>query len=147
MIALRQPGCPRCNSEEFEHCKNYETLSNGDRRLNQCIVCGQIFSETKGSFLEGLKKPLSLVVAAFKARTEGMGLNATSRFLEISKNTLLSWEYKFADLKEVLWVYAPAHYVDAVAVGVADAGRQAVQQDRLIVGVFISLHRLEGART
>jgi transposase-like protein len=109
MFALRQPRCPGCNSEKLEHFKNYETLRNGERRLHRCIDCGRVFSETKGSFLEGLKKPISMVVTALKARTEGMGLNATARLLELSKNTLLIWEYKFAGLKEVLWLYSLLH--------------------------------------
>jgi len=100
MFALRQLKCPSCHSEKLEHFKNYETLSNGERTLYQCIDCGRVFSETKGSFLEGLKKPMSVVVTALKARTEGMGLNAASRFVEISKNTLLVWEHKFAGLKD-----------------------------------------------
>ena len=109
MFALRQPRCPGCNSEKLEHFKNYETLSNGERRLHRCVDCGRVFSETKGSFLEGLKKSISVVVTAFKARTEGMGLNATARLVEISKNTLLMWEHKFAGLKEVLWLYSLLH--------------------------------------
>lgn len=109
MFALRHLRCPSCNSENLEHFKNYKTLSNGERRLYQCIDCGRVFSETKGSFLEGLKKPISVVVMVLKARAEGMGLNAASRLVEISKNTLLIWEHKFAGIKETLWLYSLLH--------------------------------------
>jgi hypothetical protein len=65
-----------------------------------------VFSETKGTFLEGLKKPMSLIVKVLNSRSEGMGLNAACRVFEIAKNTLLDWELRFADLKDTLMMYA-----------------------------------------
>jgi hypothetical protein len=44
-----------------------------------------------------------------KARSEGLGLNAACRVFEIAKNTLLDWERRFADTKEILMVYALMH--------------------------------------
>ena len=61
-----------------------------------------MFSKTKGTFLEGLKKPMRLMVKVLKARNEGMGVNAVCRVFDIAKNTLLDWELRFADLKETL---------------------------------------------
>jgi transposase-like protein len=106
---LEQLSCPYCNSEKCESCKSYETLNYGNRWLYQCAACRQVFSETKGSFLEGLKKPVSLIVKVLKARSEGMGVNAACRVFEIAKNTLLDWERRFADLRETLMVYALMH--------------------------------------
>jgi len=44
-----------------------------------------------------------------EARTEGMGLNATDRVFKKGKKTILNWERKFAQLHEVLVVYALVH--------------------------------------
>jgi len=101
--------CPHCLSEPIEEYSAYETKSNGTRRLYQCRECHQVFSETKKTFLEGLKTPLSLIIKVLKARSEGMGFNAVCRVFEISKNTLLEWERRFADLKGPLLIYALLH--------------------------------------
>ena len=106
---LEKLSCPYCNSEQFDSYKSYETLNNGSRMLYRCATCHQVFSETKGSFLEGLRKPVSLIIKVLKARSEGMGLNATCRVFEIAKNTLLNWERRFLDLKETLMLYALMH--------------------------------------
>jgi transposase-like protein len=105
-IVLNQVRCPYCHSEKCEVCQSYETLSGGNRKLYQCAICQRVFSETKGTFLEGLRKPMSLIIKVLKARSEGMGLNAACRVFEIAKNTLLDWELRFADLKETLMMYA-----------------------------------------
>jgi hypothetical protein len=84
----------------------YQTKNNGLRKLYQCTECRQVFSETKRTFLEGLKKPLSLIIKVFQSRSEGMGFNAVCRVFGISKNTLLEWERRFADLKGSLLIYA-----------------------------------------
>ena len=109
--------CPHCLSEHIKDYSVYETKNNGTRKLYQCIECHQVFSETKKTFLEGLKKPLSLIIKVLNARSEGMGFNAVGRVFEISKNTLLEWEWRFADLKGPLLIYALLHTI-AVITGV-----------------------------
>ena len=101
--------CPHCLSEPIEDYSVYETKSNGTRKLYQCIECHQVFSETKRTFLEGLKKPISLIINVLKSRSEGMGFNAVCRVFGISKNTLLDWEQRFANLKGPLLIYALLH--------------------------------------
>ncbi len=103
---LTQLSCPECHGETLKESRIYETENNGSRMLYECVECENVFSETKGSFLEGLVKPISLIVLALKSRSEGTGVNATCRIFDIAKNTLLSWERKFADLKETLMLYA-----------------------------------------
>ena len=88
--------CPHCLSEQIQDYSDYKTKCNGTRKLYQCSECHQVFSETKGTFLEGLKKPISLIINVLKSRSEGMGFNAVCRVFEISKNTLLDWERRFA---------------------------------------------------
>ena len=101
--------CPHCLSEHIENYSVYETKNNGTRKLYQCRECHQVFSETKTTVLEGLKKPLSLIIKVLKARSEGMGFNAVCRVFEISNNTLLEWERRFADLKGPLLIYTLLH--------------------------------------
>ena len=101
--------CPHCLSEHIEDYSVYETKSNGTRKLCHCMECHQVFSETKRTFLEGLKKPISLIIKVLKSRSEGMGFNAVCRVFGISKNTLLDWERRFAvNLSEVSRQSVPA---------------------------------------
>ena len=59
--------------------------------------------------MENIKKPISLIVKVFQARSEGVGFNAACRIFEIARNTLLAWEQKFANLKEILMLYVVVH--------------------------------------
>jgi len=52
---------------------------------------------------------LSLISEVLKSRTEGMGINDCARIYEISKNTILNWERRFAKLKQVLFLYSLGH--------------------------------------
>jgi len=101
--------CPHCLSEHIAEYSLYETKYNGLRKLYQCRECQQVFSETKGTFLQGLRKPISLIINVLKSRSEGTGLNAVCRVFEISKNTLLDWEQRFAGLRGPLLLYALLH--------------------------------------
>lgn len=93
---------PRCDSQTLEVHRCYETDHHGDRRLYRCGHGGEVFSETRGTFLAGLTKPLSTMVKVLKARSEGLGVNATCRVFDIAKNTLLNGERRFAALRETL---------------------------------------------
>ena len=109
MTNLTQRNFPRCDSQALKVYRCYETKHHGDRQLYRCGDCGEVFSETKGTFLEGLSTPLSAIVKVLKARSEGLGVNATCRVFEIAKNTLLDWERRFAELRETLMLYALMH--------------------------------------
>ena len=50
---------------------------NGVKPLYFCDSCNRSFSETKGTFLEEIKKSVSFIVNVFKMRTDGMSFNAT----------------------------------------------------------------------
>ena len=103
--------CPDCQSTKNRIVRTYDTQHNGTRALYQCEACNCHFSETKNTFLEQLRTPLSEIWRVLKARTDGMGLNATVRTFEYAKNTILDWERKFATLHEVLVLYALLHSV------------------------------------
>ena len=100
--------CPECKSQEIKKHSSYETKNNGNRMLFECCYCKTVFAETKNTFLEGLRKPISLIVLVVKARSEGMAFNAACRTFEIAKNTLLCWERRFSNIKKILFfVYSP----------------------------------------
>lgn len=101
--------CPDCQSPENRIVRTYETQQNGTRALYTCEACGCLFSETKNTFLEGIRTPFSDIWRVLKARTDGLGLNAAVRTFDYAKNTILSWEQKFAALHEVLVLYALLH--------------------------------------
>lgn len=87
--------CPDCSSENVRFDYGYDTLCGGYRQMRLCLSCGTSFSETKNTFLEGLRTPVSIIWKVLSARTEGMSLNATCRVFKIAKKSLLSWEKKF----------------------------------------------------
>lgn len=110
--------CPNCQSENVHVAYEYNTASNGSRKMFICRECSSSFSETKNTFLAGLKKPVSTIWQVIKARTEGGSLNATCRVFDIAKNTLLSWERKFTGLYHTLFIYSMAHaYIEMLIEG------------------------------
>lgn len=101
--------CPNCKSHNIRSHSKYNTINHGTRTIFKCEDCFTFFSETKNTFMERLKKPISLIWKVIKARTEGQGVNATARIFDISKNTLLNWETKFNNLYKVLFIYSLVH--------------------------------------
>ncbi len=108
-MELLQITCPTCKSSVFQYHTTYATQHHGSRIIYKCASCLDYFSETKKTFMEGLKTPVSVIWQVLKARTEGMGLNAAARTFEKAKNTILAWERKFVDLHRVLFLYAVVH--------------------------------------
>jgi transposase-like protein len=101
--------CPGCHSFDIQYHSPYTTKNHGGRVIYKCEHCPVYFSETKKTLMEGLKTPVSVIWQVLKARTEGMGLNAAARTFEKAKNTILAWESKFAELHQVLFLYAVVH--------------------------------------
>lgn len=101
--------CPACQSDEINVHSTYQTINHGKRTMYECTQCAQSFSETRSTFLEGLKTPLSVIWQILEVRTEGMGLNATARVCKNAKNTILGWERRVAELHTVLLVYSLVH--------------------------------------
>src|SRR3989441_1057619 len=101
--------CPGCHSADIKYHSPYTTKNYGGRVMYKCEHCPVYFSETKKTLMEGVKTPVSVIWQVLKARTEGMGLNAAARTFEKAKNTILAWESKFAELHQVLFLYAVVH--------------------------------------
>ncbi len=117
-MSINQPCCYSCGHDDLEVFSHYETRQNGTRRLFRCCHCRRVFSETKGTLLEGLRKPVSIIAQALKSRSEGGSLNSTCRVFDIAKNTLLEWERRFSNLKAILLIYTLIHtFLDQVIEG------------------------------
>ena len=101
--------CPNCSSENVRFDYKYDTISNGSRQMLLCRDCGTSFSETKNTFLQNIRTPISEIWKVLKSRTEGTSLNATCRIFDIAKNTLLDWERKFSSLYHTLLIYSMTH--------------------------------------
>ena len=108
--------CPACHSSDIQHHSPYTTKNHGGRVIYKCDNCPTYFSETKNTFLEGLKTPVSVIWQVIKARTDGLGLNAATRTFDKAKNTILAWERKFVDLHRVLLLSTLVHEFLAVVI-------------------------------
>ena len=74
-----------------------------------CASCKCLFSETKNTFIQNIKNPISKIWEVINNRNEGIGLNAASRTCGVTKNTIISWENKFLNIYKVLFLYAITH--------------------------------------
>ena len=101
--------CPDCGSIELNVKYIYITKNFGNRDMLVCAICEYEFSETKNTFLQNLKTPISKIWEVINSRTEGLGLNATARVFRVAKNTIIDWENKFYDLHHTLFIYSISH--------------------------------------
>ena len=115
--------CPPCNSLEFRRHSRYTIQSGEVRWIYCCQQCGKYFSETKHTFLEGLRTPLSRIAQVLDALNDGMGINAACRVFKVSKNTIYSWVERLGKLKETLLLYALCHLPAACLASDRQAGR------------------------
>ena len=71
--------CPRCGSEQLSK-NGVRQLQSGDSvQYYLCKACQKRFNEPAGTPLHRLRAPAAVVEMALKARSEGLGLRATSR--------------------------------------------------------------------
>mgnify|MGYP001822460862 CR=1 FL=1 len=108
-MSLTRQHCPECNSKSFKRHCHYRIKSGEIRTLFLCQECGNYFSETKNTPLEGLKTPVSRISLILEAINDGMGLNATCRTFHVGKNSVKRWINRLGGLKETLLVYALCH--------------------------------------
>ena len=108
-MSLFERRCPTCNSGEVKGHSRYTIQSGETRWIYHCPECGSYFSETKHTFLEGLRTPLSRIAMILDALNNGLGINAACRVFKVSKNTIYSWLDRLGSLKETLLLYALCH--------------------------------------
>jgi transposase-like protein len=108
MDLFTQP-CPVCNSNEVKYHGRYSTVNNGFRSIFHCPPCDIYYSETFATPIAGLRTPISRIAQILKARTDGMGLNATARTFNVSKKSVIDWEQRLSDLKPTMILYSLLH--------------------------------------
>ena len=108
-MILTENRCPECNAEKVKpHCRY--TIKSGERRtVYECQNCGNYFSETKNTPLEGLKTEVSRISLVLEAINNGMGINAACRTFKVGKNTIKRWIKRLGGLKETLLLYSLCH--------------------------------------
>src|SRR3989440_13022318 len=135
-MELLQIKCPTCHSAILQSHTTYATQHYGRRIIYKCANCPTYFSETKKTLMAGLKTPVSVIWQVVKARTEGMGLNATARTFEKAKNTILAWERKFLDLHQVLFLYALVHEFLALVIEGDEAYTYCISSNNSAIVLF-----------
>lgn len=96
-------------SPEVSLHTRYTTKTQGIRSIYHCRPCDIYYSETFATPIARLTTPLSRIIEILKARSEGMGLNATARTFGVSKKSVLDWERRLAHLKPTLMLYSLLH--------------------------------------
>ncbi len=105
-MSLLEKRCPPCASPGFKGHSRYTIQSGETRWIYHCSECGSYFSQTKQTFLEGLRTPLSRIVPVLDALNEGMGINAVCRVFKVAKNSVYLGLERVGGLKETLLLYA-----------------------------------------
>lgn len=82
------------------------TQNHGSRIIYRCAECDVYFSESFATPIAGLRTPLSRIIEILKARSEGLGLNATARTFGVSKKSVINWEWRLAGLKPTMMLYS-----------------------------------------
>ncbi len=109
-MSLTKTNCPECNSDNLSVHTTYTALMDGEqRRIYHCDECGNFFSETKNTPLEGLRTPLSKIILVIDALNDGLGINAACRTFRVAKNSVYLWQGRLAGAKETLLVYSLCH--------------------------------------
>jgi transposase-like protein len=101
--------CPNCHSENLKPHTTYTVADGSIRQIHRCQECGNSFSDTKNTPLEGLKTPLSVIIPILDALNEGLGVNAACRSFHTTRKTLKRWLKRLGSLKETLLLYALCH--------------------------------------
>jgi len=85
---------PSCSvfGQEAENQLDRHTYYGPDRTIQyRCRVCGQTFSQTKGTFFYRLRTPREKVLQALAMVAEQGGIRATGRACGFDKDTIQSW--------------------------------------------------------
>ncbi len=108
-MTLSRLRCPECNSENHDFHTSY-TVGSGERReIRLCQACGNYFSETKNTPLEGLRRPLSFIILVLNALNNGLSINAAGQTFGTTRKSIKRWLERLGGLKETLLLYALCH--------------------------------------
>lgn len=108
-LVMRPNSCPNCKSHQIDTHKKYQIKTGAERQLYYCHGCQSYFSETKDTFLFGLRTSISRIILVLDTLTEGLGINAATRVFSVSKNSIYRWQGRLSELKKTLLLYALCH--------------------------------------
>ena len=91
--------CPECNAKDHKFHTAYTVGSGEKREIRRCQQCGNYFSETKNTPLEGLRRPLSLIILVLNALNDGISINAACRTFDTTKKSIKRWLKRLGGLK------------------------------------------------
>jgi hypothetical protein len=95
--------------KEWQFCDNpacecYGQIGGNNIKINSrqygqvyCNKCGNLWVITKNTFFYSLKKPVDIVLNTLKLLSEGMGLRAVCRSMNVTADAVLDWVVKAAD--------------------------------------------------
>jgi len=93
-------------------CECYGKVDAGNIKINSrkygqvyCNKCKNTWVITKDTFFYRLKKPLDIVLKTLKLLSEGMGLRAVCRSMNVTADSALVWIVKAADHVNELSAY------------------------------------------
>lgn len=66
-------------------------IKSGSVRKFVCRECGRTFTSRTGTIMEGLHTPSSKVAECISILDAGLGIRATGRIAEVSKDTVKRW--------------------------------------------------------
>ena len=78
---LLKKKCPLCKSHAIRYHKKYDTKAHGTRTIYHCEDCDNCFSETKNTFMEGVKRAYQPDMASHKESDRGTGVECYSQNL------------------------------------------------------------------
>ncbi len=100
-MSLTTIRCPECNSENHKRYTFYAVGSGEKREIRHCKECGNYFSETKNTPLQGLRRPLGFIILVLNAINDGMSINAACRTFGTTKKSIKRWVERTEDLSLV----------------------------------------------
>ncbi|MGI0149105.1 MAG: transposase, partial [Thermoplasmata archaeon] len=63
-------------------------------RMVYCKTCRRVFSERRGTAIEGLQLPIDKAISVLQHLAEGCGTRATARLVGVNKNTVTNYARK-----------------------------------------------------
>ena len=95
-----------------EKCECFGKVDAGNIKVKSrkhgqvyCNKCKNNWVITKDTFFYGLKKPIDIILKTLKLLSEGMGLRAVCRSMDVTADSALAWIIKASDHVNELSAY------------------------------------------
>ena len=96
--------CSKYNKENIDGHIVFSHMDGKNKNIAylKCTICGQRFSENKGTIFYRKKKSRDTISQVLTATSEGMGIRPAARTFGVNKNTILSWVKQGGEQSEKL---------------------------------------------